>query len=558
MEEKFSEHLLEIGFIDSKTLFQLITLYNTKKDFNNNNNQFNKKMTEILLLFFDNITDIQKKFICFHLPAKFIKMVKLKIKRLLKNIIFIKELKNKILLIKYLFRWYKNKHIVSNDNYKEKIFDNNLKNKNIFKQQSHKFIKANGLKKKIISQENNTIFNNIREFIDKANNINTSLNSKNEMQENKFWNNNIINNKRTKKDKNSYNKTDLGNFNINLNNENINYLNNGKIKDKTKENIKKMFIDNNQISNLIQNFTIINHKIKNFDLINKDFIDSIESSENYISTNNNTTNRYLNTRKNKNFPNDLNAKTKNSNFNLFNTPNIAKTLNAKKILNIKPRNNNNIYNLIYCNNYNNLNNNIDFNLFTEKTPFCEREIKTIESNRNPRFSTCKRLYEQGIKKIKNKKNMKTPSPRKFSNPLEKQKTVNYKHIYSLYKNKKRNKTLEKVKNKVEKEEGLTFHPKLIKSNYTDRINSNFLERNYSSPKNEKKICEYNEGLNSCYSCKNKNMNKKDKEKIVNVMINRLYKNKKNDDNEDDSFFCKKYIIQEMKTSNYLKGYKKKI
>ena len=59
MEKKFVAHLLEMGFIDSKTLSQIIFLYNNKKDTFGNNNQFNKKMTEILLLFFNNINSLE-------------------------------------------------------------------------------------------------------------------------------------------------------------------------------------------------------------------------------------------------------------------------------------------------------------------------------------------------------------------------------------------------------------------------------------------------------------------------------------------------------------------
>ena len=115
-----------------------------------------------------------------------------------------------------------------------------------------------------------------------------------------------------------------------------------------------------------------------------------------------------------------------------------------------------------------------------------------------------------------------------------------------------------MKNKVEKEEGLTFHPEINKDNYTDRINSNFLERNYSSPRNGKNMNEYTEKIKSGYSSKSKKMNKKEKEKIVKGMINRLYKDKIRDENDDNSLFCKKYLIKGMKTSNYLKGFKKKI
>ena len=55
-----------------------------------------------------------------------------------------------------------------------------------------------------------------------------------------------------------------------------------------------------------------------------------------------------------------------------------------------------------------------------------------------------------------------------------------------------------VKNKVEKEEVLTFSPRINKNSYTNRITSNFLERNYSSSKNsknEKNINGYNEKIN---------------------------------------------------------------
>ena len=63
--------------------------------------------------------------------------------------------------------------------------------------------------------------------------------------------------------------------------------------------------------------------------------------------------------------------------------------------------------------------------------------------------------------------------------------------------------------------------------------------------------------NSNYTRKNKKMNKKEKEKIINGLITRLYKNKDIKDSED-STFCNKYIIKGLTTSNYLKGYKKKI
>ena len=563
MERNFAEYLFEIGFIDSKTISQIIFLYNNKKDTFGIYNQFNKKMTEILLLFFNNITDIQKKFICFHLPVKFIKSAKLKLKNILKNIIHKNGLKNKIILLKYLFRWIRYKNNLKNNN-QEKIYDAKIENKNIFHQQSHKSIRVSSLKKKIITCKNNNIYNDILKFIDKTKNLNSQNNDiKDNLFEKQSKKDDNMNIQITKKLKNSYNKKNLNICDINLINEdkNINYLNKGQIYD---ENKRKKYINNDSISNLIKNFSLNNEKIRNINLMNiNDFMDSIGSNENYISTNFNSDNRCEKKKEYKNISNILNVQTnishKNeSNINLFNTPRIAENSKIQNIINLNPKKINNMYNLIYCNNYKNLYNNykrnsntIDYNLFTEKEIFSEEEKKEIESKRNQRYSLGKKLYEKGLKR----KKIQNDSKKSFHQ--KEQKNSKYKHINSLYKTYNRSKTFQKVKNKVEKEEGLTFHPRINKSSYTKRITSNFLERNYSNPKTEKSINGYNDKINSSITCKKQKMLKKDKEKIINTMINRLYRNKNNYDEEDNSL-CNKYILREMKTSNYLKGYKKKI
>ena len=572
MENKFSEHLIKIGFIDKKTLSQLINLHNIKKIFNQNDNQFYKKMTEILLFFFDNITDIQKKFICFHLPAKFILLNKLKEKMILKNILRKKELKHNIIMMKYLFKWYRVIYNIKNGIIN--IFDEQLENTKILKKQSYQSIKDDKLKKRIIcNNKNNKIYNSIKEFIEKANNLNISnISNKNKSLNKEHIRNSDINyfgkKVKTQKENNINNKINFGNLNINLNRENISNYNYEENKNVNNGVRKKIYINNNQISKLIHNHSLINKKMKKLDTT-KDSIESVDYNINYLSTNLNTGNRYENNKEKINLSNYLiniiKNDDKNSNFNLFNMPNNSKNSTAQKTIKLKPKNNNNIYNLIYYNNFQNLNNSnyfqgnsnfCDLNLFTEKTPFCEREIKSIESYRKPRYSHGNRLYEQGIKKIGHEKNVKNFSSGLNPNAPGKKKSVNYKYINTLYKNKTRSKTLERVKNKVEKEEGLTFRPEIYKNNYTDRINSNFLERNYSSPRNRKDKNEYNEKIRFSKTCKNKKMKKKKKEKIITGMINRLYKNKNFDEKEDNSFLCQKYIKKGIIASNYLKGYKK--
>ena len=585
MEKNFLAHLINIGVIDKNSKNKIISIYNSLKEKNENKNQFNKKMTEILLSFFNTLTEVQKKFMCFHLPVKYIKLCQTKIKNKLRNILHINELKNKIILMKYLFRWYRYRHYISKSNNKNKINidDTNFDtSKNIFRQRSYKQLNSNRVKKKISYGINNNICNAIKDFVNNVNNVNNSnisnYNTKNEITENKFAINNINNinnNQKAKKERTLFNKKNLANFNINLspdNNENINNSNNRYINNTTNDNKKKkVYINNNYISQLIKNYIPMNINLPNNNMINKEIINSNESNENYLSTNINSIHRFENKKEKADEKNVVNIKTyinnnNNSNSNIFNTPQTTRRSIPKKNVNIKLRNynSNNKYNLIYYNNYNNLNNNIysennnnklDLNLFTEKTPFCEREIKTIETKKYPKYSPGQRLYENGVKKLKKKKKF---SPTPLRKQKEKSKSVNYKHINSLYKNKKRCKTLEKVKNKVEKEEGLTFKPTLYKNNYIERINSDFMERNYSSPRSRKTDYNYNEDNNID---KYKKLNKKEKENIVKGLINRLYKKKKFDDNEEkdeNSFLCKKYELKGVAGSYFLRGYKKKV
>ena len=168
MENKFVSHLIDIGFIDKKTSFQILNIYKLNKDINENKNEFNKIMTEILLSYFFNLSEIQKKFICFHLPAKFIKISKLKLKNKLKNILRKKELTTRIILMKYFFKWYKYKsksNLNNMNNNKYNSIDINLDDKNNFKRSFFKSNKANLFKKKINYRKNDNIHNTIKDFI---------------------------------------------------------------------------------------------------------------------------------------------------------------------------------------------------------------------------------------------------------------------------------------------------------------------------------------------------------------------------------------------------------
>ena len=481
MEQKFTKHLIEIGFIDKKTGSQILSLYREKCFLFNNSNRFkfNESMTEILLSILNNLTDIQKKFICFHLPAKFIKIAKKKLQDKLRNILEKKNIENKLILSKYLFRWYKNIN-KSKNNYSI--------DKNIFRQKSNKtFLNSNNNMNKYYINHNikNYLFNNDNDKNNKDNyilkhyqsNVNTLNNEpKKSSLQSSFKQNHS--NKNPKKTKCLYNKDILNVNDINF----INNMTNDRSISTT--NNKKLLKINNQ-NQIKKDNKLINKKTINNDTLLSGLRDSIESNENCLSTNLNTiNNKYNSNQENKTLShseyisnldiiNNYNIKTykklnKNSsspNKNLKETINyVNQKKNIKKnkiktksnliqnILNEDLENNysfspttkskkineNNIFNLIYCNNYNNSNNNNfiyddDYDLYNYKTPFCET-IKNSKSSKE--YSVCSRLFEDG-KKRKRIQNQKIKEQEKFFEEMScgisgDKKNVDYNRINNLY------------------------------------------------------------------------------------------------------------------------------
>lgn len=603
MEQKFTKYLIEIGFIDKKTESQILSLYKEKyfkcnilKRF-----KFNESMTEILLSLINNLTEIQKKYICFHLPAKFIKLSKKHLQDKLKNIFLKKIIKNKLILSKYLFKWYKNVN---------KSKKNISKEKNIFRQKSKKsFFNVNNKfenKNSINPNIRNCLFNNNNDIYDNfdcltiknyQNNLTLNNDKKNTSLQNKIKHSN----KTPKKTKFIYSKDIMLANNNNLKSNNIVNDRNFSII----ENNNKKYTNN---MNYIKEKKKENNKNSNDTIENIAFIlrDSIESNYNGLSTNiNSINNRYSNNKENKTMshseyiPNfellsHYNIKTYK---NLTNKSSIIKPskennidFNEKKttkknkiknksilmqnILNedfeskcsLSPitrskNSNNSIFSLIYFNNYNNIkqNNYIyeDYNnLFNCKTPFCSQTLKNSKSSKEN--SAYSRLFEDSKKRLK-MQNDKKKEQEKILNKMAcgfsgERKNVDLGRINNLYRSKERSNTFEKTKNKVEREEGLTFKPMINKSEYDKRINGNFIERNLSSKSKEKDYKEYNYKNNNMNKINyHKKFSKKQKEKIVNRVINRLYSNSLI---KSKSNCCNKYT-KGMKNSN-LKAYKKRL
>ena len=569
MEQKFTKHLIDIGLIDKKTETQILSLYreNYYKFYKPKKLIFNELMTEILLSIINNLTEIQKKFLCFHLPAKFIKLSNKNLKDKLKTILRNKEIKNTLIMSRFLFKWYKNK----NQSQKKVPID-----KNIFRQKSSKNnIKNNCNNKNYINSNiKNFLFNNNNDNNVIINNYQSNLNTLNNEKKNKTFHSTI-----KKKNINKTQKKILFLYDKDiLNDKDINFLNNNIFIDKTNPTIenKKIFANHINYKKQIKEIKKGNNKNSDNDTILSGFIDSNESNENCLSTNLNTiNNRYNNNQENKtlsqseylpnydikaNYNNNTykkivtnysNLKSKinekdNNNYYYQQKNNIKKNKKKNKsnlIQNIlyedfgkhltpiaksktKKINDNNIFNLIYYNNYNNLNNNNYFNdeyLINYKTPFCQ----TIKNSKSTTVNTtCRRLFEDGKKRIK-EHNQRIREQEKYIDDMARsvsgeKKNVNFERINYLYRSKERSNTYEKTKSKVEQEEGLTFKPLINKNIYSKRIYGNFMERNLSNKSKDNCVKDYdyiNSNINN-----NKKLNKRQKAIIVNGVINRLYSN----------------------------------
>ena len=193
-----------------------------------------------------------------------------------------------------------------------------------------------------------------------------------------------------------------------------------------------------------------------------------------------------------------------------------------------------------------------------------KQIENYYNNNNDISSPVHlRLYEDDQKRRnKNKLNEQN----NLNTPL-----VDYEKLEELY-NQYKNKPalLQKIKEKVENEEGITFQPYINKNNYySDKVKTDFYERNMQMIASKKKfINDYNQReqenfrRNQLYSDKRYTQN--EKEEITKRIIDRLYGENGNNYNnlrkKDDKSKLKddeKYIDKIMSLDDYNKKNEKK-
>ena len=123
MEKEFSLYLIKIGLLDESTLSLSI-----KPSGESNDKTFTNSSFYFLMNYFDNLTEEQKKYMSFYIPAKF--KIKLKENKLnkIKLLIIQLRLRQKLILLKYLYIWKRNINVFNKNS--NNFFNNNNTNNN--------------------------------------------------------------------------------------------------------------------------------------------------------------------------------------------------------------------------------------------------------------------------------------------------------------------------------------------------------------------------------------------------------------------------------------------
>ena len=550
MEKDFCKFLSKIGMIDEDTALTFIKIY---KDIQKDNSDINifELSFQILITFLNNITNVQKNYMCHNLPLKFYELQEKNKKEKLISILMKKRLKDKIYLLKYLFIW-KNKIM----NRRKKIISSSKKDINSFNKNNN-----TSFKKTSQNTSNNNIYkipypkniSNINFLDDKLNNITDQdcylldYNFSNKSNSQSFLNNtmknytnggNYINYKELNKSSSGdklLNKNKFKNINNSHSTNNINTTWEYKEQEELKECTFKP-----KINNLKQN------KITPSKLSYKQREKELQTRFNKLYNDNE---KYKIAKQIKAIEWDY-LKNKELTFspNINNTPNLLRDERRKNFekriksyLDLKNKHSDDIINKI----------NEEFNKTHSFSPkinksYSNNEIysktyyKKNESENKNIIPAYIRLYEES--KLRNKKYLKRQKEMDecinnlSSSLIKKISVVDFNKINELYENKQKMKINEKIKNKVEHEEGITFKPFIYKNKFAKNICSNFYERNSRFLEDKEKYIN----LHQNNSNPKKKISKNEKKEIVKNIIDRLYKESKSGC-INNSFGCNKYI-----------------
>ena len=541
MEKSFCDYLVSIGLIDLK-ISNNIKFLNKEVSKSRKEFSFTDSFFISLMNYFNNLTLNQKKYMCFSLPLRFILLRQKELNKKLKSIVFRKNLKEKIIKLKYLLRWIRavkfNFKIEKNSNYEDKdklninnmlldddsgsiIFDDFIieskkvpdvikekKNNNSFSEKNKKIgIKINNSFNKSRSKFNNNL---------KTKGILTTTDRKELLQlsECTF--------------KPTINTTNNNSFRITNPNSNRKMTFMKLYQDSEKYRIKKRLkelefekIINNELTFRPQLChtpkSLSNFKFDSFNERQNNFINNKKENANKLKINldKNTAKKCSFIPKVNKIMMDFNLSSTGINRNNLTNIHSAHTNKINNLTNEENKQSQNI------NTYNNSKNNYTgesyFTLSNSKTIPAHLRLYNDSQRRNSSYIQKENEYNKLITDMANITSKKDSK-------------VDYEKLFNLYENKEGKLVQEKTKEKVQKEEGITFMPELSLNNkYLNRITNDFYERNKYCKKNNlfKQYEKFDEDSKKI----KKKYTDDQKKKIIKNIVSRLYNESKNKNSE---------------------------
>ena len=541
MEKSFCDYLVSIGLIDLK-ISNNIKFLNKEVSKSRKEFSFTDSFFISLMNYFNNLTLNQKKYMCFSLPLRFILLRQKELNKKLKLIVLRKNLKEKIIKLKYLLRWIRaekfNFKIEKNSNYEDKdklninnilldddsgsiIFDDFIieskkvpdvikekKNNNSFSEKNKKIgIKINNSFNKSRSKFNNNL---------KTKGILTTTDRKELLQlsECTF--------------KPTINTTNNNSFRITNPNSNRKMTFMKLYQDSEKYRIKKRLkelefekIINNELTFRPQLChtpkSLSNFKFDSFNERQNNFINNKKENANKLKINldKNTAKKCSFIPKVNKIMMDFNLSSTGINRNNLTNIHSAHTNKINNLTNEENKQSQNI------NTYNNSKNNYTgesyYTLSNSKTVPAHLRLYNDSQRRNSSYIQKENEYNKLITDMANITSKKDSK-------------VDYEKLFNLYENKEGKLVQEKTKEKVQKEEGITFMPELSLNNkYLNRITNDFYERNKYCKKNNlfKQYEKFDEDSKKI----KKKYTDDQKKKIIKNIVSRLYNESKNKNSE---------------------------
>ena len=550
MDKQFSLYLTKIGILDKKTSSSII-----KYDDDSINKSFTDKSFYFLMNYFDNLNEEQKKYMSYYIPLKYKLLTKkYKIEKI-KSIFIQLLLRNKFIVLKYFYIW-KNKinNLVDDDfqniekfeeknNYDEQLNKIHLSSQNSFSLDDFIIKNLNHNENRIYGRNNNkqkNYISNIKSMYN-YNTINiSSYNTKNKSK-------NLINQTKQKKKRNSYKNDNIQN------------------------NFRKRSYPDKELYNASKTPTNKNMNKKGHVLTSLEEKEMEELKECTFKPKINKSisdkSRYNHTPEYRQSSSLLSQRRFQSTFDklyhdneIYKLSKEMKTIDHEYLLGKKssfiPKVSNN-FNFRksftkYDQNFQERQKEYLFNknkkneeLKRKKDSDCE-----IMCSFNPRITNDQGQYYQVRKKEKNlsvpvfkrlyddckqRKNLREQQEKEninkfheLSNKLNKKKVDNN-LINRLHENNKED-VINKIREKVDKEKGITFKPNIEQNDYIKNVGSTFEERNKKLLFNKKQALEdekmrQEEYIKNNYG--NKNFTKDTRTQIINNIIKRLYINPKN-------------------------------